>query len=325
MPAKKCNIMIVGFGTVGQGFFELLNSKKEILGNRNCEVSEIVDIKFGIIKNPERDVLKRIGEQKTVALSNDDVIKAIKESKANIMCEFTWVNYRDAEPAFSFIKAALESGKDVITTNKGPIAVRFKEMMEIAKRNGRRVLFKGTVMAGTPSFNIMKLLPGSEVIKVRGILNGTTNYILTRMAEGVDYPVALKEAQEKGYAEADPTNDVDGYDAAAKAAIISNVFGWNYGMKDVKIKGIRNVTREEAAAGAKLLVSVDRNGASVGPEILQNGEILREVKGVMNAIEIETDTLGKIYVIGPGAGRMATAQAALTDLMEILGKEKSLN
>ncbi|MGC8515946.1 MAG: homoserine dehydrogenase [Thermoplasmata archaeon] len=318
MTGNKCNIMIVGFGTVGQGFYELFNSKKNIMGIGGCKVSEVVDIRFGLIHNPDEKAIRGISEHKNIKFSNEDVINAIKESTADVMCEFTWVNYVDAEPAFSYIRTALESGKDVITTNKGPIAVRFKELTEIAKRNKKKILFKGTVMAGTPSFNILALLPGAKPIRVRGIMNGTTNYILTKMTEEMDYSVALKEAQVNGYAEADPTNDVDGFDAAAKAAIISNVLGWNHQMKDVKVKGIRNVSREEAASGVKLLVNVDEKGASVGPERLSSGDILREVKGVMNAIEIETDTLGKIYVLGPGAGKIVTAQAALTDLMEIV-------
>jgi len=318
MTGKKCDILIVGFGTVGQGFYELFNSKKETLGIDECRISEIIDIRFGHILNPDEKTIKEMSERKNTKFSKEDVMKAIKESTADVMCEFTWVNYEDAEPAFSYIKAALETGKDVITTNKGPIAVRFKELIEVAKKNKRKILFKGTVMAGTPSFNILTLLPGAKPIRVRGIMNGTTNYILTKMTEGMDYSVALREAQSNGYAEADPTNDVDGFDAAAKAAIISNVLGWNHQMRDVKVKGIRNTSMEEAASGVKLLVNVDEKEARVGPEKLPKGDILREVNGVMNAIEIETDTLGKIYVLGPGAGKIVTAQAALTDLMEIV-------
>ena len=320
MTVKNCNIMIVGFGTVGQGFYELFNSKKGMLGLENCRISEIIDIKFGHILNPQGNTADKVIGGNGTKLSNEDILRAIRESSDDVMCEFTWVNYDNAEPAFSYIKTALENGKDVITTNKGPIAVRFNELRDVAMKNGKKILFKGTVMAGTPSFNILKLLPGAQPIRVRGIMNGTTNYILTKMTEGIPYSDALKEAQAKGYAEADPTNDVDGFDAAAKASIISSVFGWNHPMKDIKVKGIRDVTKEEAASGVKLLVTVDKKEARVGPEKLADDEILREVRGVMNAIEIETDTLGKIYVMGPGAGKVVTAQAALSDLMDIIEK-----
>jgi homoserine dehydrogenase len=173
-------------------------------------------------------------------------------------------------------------------------------------------------MAGTPSFNILDLLPGAEVKSVRGVMNGTTNYILTSMEQGKNFSVALKEAQELGYAEADPTNDVDGYDTASKITIISHILGWKHEFADLKIEGIRNVTPEQAKAKTKLVAYADRSTAYVRPMQLSKDDILSGVSGVMNAIEIETDTMGKIYSMGPGAGKIQTAQAALTDLVTIL-------
>jgi homoserine dehydrogenase len=311
--------MIVGFGVVGQGFFDLFNSKKDLRGLEDVEISEIVDKKYGHIRDPSRDIVKKINSGEK--FPQVDPVNAIKDSDASIVCDFTWVNYVDAEPAFSHIKTSLENGKDVITTNKGPIALRMEELKKISQKTGRKVLFKGTVMAGTPSFNVMKLLSGAKVIKVRGLLNGTTNFILEKMSNGSDFASALESAQKMGYAEADPTNDVEGFDSAAKVAILSHVFGWKHKMSEVKLRGITEVTPEEASDGTKLLATVSASEASVKPTRLAESDLLRHVNGVMNALEIETDTLGRIYSIGPGAGKKETAQAALTDLFEILDSD----
>ena len=316
MTSKKSKILILGFGTVGQGFFDLFSRKRDMLGLNNVTISEIVDMKFGHIVDPKPDILKEIANGKT--FSQKDVISAIKESDADIVCEFTWLNLKTAEPAYSHVKTALESGKHVITTNKGPSALKFKELTELANKRGVKFLMKGTVMAGTPSFNLLDLLPGAEVKSVRGIMNGTTNYILTSMEKGKGFSVALKEAQELGYAEADPTNDVDGFDAASKITIISHILGWKHEFSDVKIEGIRKVTPEQAKEKTKLIAYADKSTIYVKPSRLPMEDILSGVSGVMNAIEIETDTMGKIYAMGPGAGKIQTAQAALTDLVKIV-------
>ncbi len=316
MTSKKSKILILGFGTVGQGFFDLFSRKKDSLGLNNVSISEIVDMKYGHIINPKQDIIREIASGKI--FPQKDVISTIKESDADIVCEFTWLNLKTAEPAYSHVRTALELGKHVITTNKGPSALKYKELTELAKKKGVKFLMKGTVMAGTPSFNILDLLPGAEVKSVRGVMNGTTNYILTSMEQGKNFSVALKEAQELGYAEADPTNDVDGYDTASKITIISHILGWKHEFADLKIEGIRNVTPEQAKAKTKLVAYADRSTAYVRPMQLSKDDILSGVSGVMNAIEIETDTMGKIYSMGPGAGKIQTAQAALTDLVTIL-------
>ena len=193
MTSKGSKILVLGFGTVGQGFFDLFSRKKGSIGLNNVSISEIVDMKYGHIVDPKPDILKEISQGKTYP--QKDVISAIKESDADIVCEFTWLNLKTAEPAYSHVKTALELGKHVITTNKGPSALKYKELTELAKRKGVKFLMKGTVMAGTPSFNLLDLLPGAEVKSVRGIMNGTTNYVLTSMEQGKDFSIALKEAR----------------------------------------------------------------------------------------------------------------------------------
>lgn len=316
MSSNRVKVAILGFGTVGQGFFELLNSKKQQLLPYEVEVSEIVDIRYGHILRPGPNLISSLkpdeGGKKL------DVMDIIEKSDADILCEFTWVNFKDGEPGVSHIRKALNSGKHVITTNKGPIALFYRELKELAEKNGKELRIKGTVMAGTPSFNVMDLLPGAEVKSVRGIFNGTTNYILSRLDAGENFDNALKDAQNKGYAEADPTNDVDGYDAGAKVAILSELFGWGRVFSDVKIEGIGSLREMSDRRGYKLIGYADASEAYVRPMKLEEDDILFHVTGVTNAIQFETDTLGKITITGPGAGRVETAQAALTDLVDIL-------
>lgn len=316
MSSEDVKVAILGFGTVGQGFFELFNRKKEELGLKNVRISEIIDLRFGHIVNPEPGLISNL--KPVEDSSKIDVIELIGKSDADILCEFTWVNFKDGEPGVSHIRKALSTGKDVITTNKGPIALFYNELRELADRNGRKLRIKGTVMAGTPSFNVMDLLPGATVKAVRGIFNGTTNFILSRLDAGVSFDAALKEAQDNGYAEADPTNDVDGFDAGAKVAILSSLFGWKRKFSDVSIEGVRALSNAKDRKGFKLIGFADSKEAYVKPVKLDESDLLYHVTGVTNAIEFDTDTLGKVTITGPGAGRVETAQAALTDLVDIL-------
>jgi homoserine dehydrogenase len=316
---KKHKIMIVGFGTVGQGFYELFLEKKSQIGLlRDTAVSEIVDTKLGYIKDPAPSISQELKDGKV--FEKRDVVETIRQSDADIVCEFTLVNIKDGEPAFSHIKESFREAKHVITTNKGPIALHYEELSELALKSGTKLRFKGTVMSGTPSFNVLDLLPGIKIEKVRGIFNGTTNFILTEMSKGKSFEESLSLAQDKGYAEADPTMDIDGFDAALKAVIFSKVIGWSENnFKAMEIQGIRNVSvSNNKSERLKLLVSIDPQKASVKPVYLPSDDLLSNVNGVLNACEITTDTLGKIFVVGPGAGRRETAQAAISDLVEIL-------
>lgn len=317
--------MIIGFGNVGQAFFRLLNLKRDLLG-ADVYVSEIIDRRRGHIVNPGPSVVddarsgKLLGERVDI----DEVPRLIEESDADIVCEFTDLNVRDrGEPAFTYLSTAIRSGKHVITTNKGPIAFHYDELMELGRRFNRLVRFKGTVMAGTPSFNIIDLLPGIKVNYFMGILNGTTNYILTRMYEGMDFNEALRLAQERGgYAEADPSLDIDGWDAALKAIIISRVLGWRHSLEGMEVRGgIRDIDIRAYGGDrvVKLIAYANAETAYVKPVPLSRSDVLAHVNENLNALRINTDTLGDVMVIGPGgAGPMETAQAVLTDLMYII-------
>ena len=312
-------ILVVGFGVVGQGFFEMFQSKRSQLGLGDAVVSEIVDMKHGYVKNPPSDIVTQIASGKKFPVK--DALSVIKASDADVMCEFTWVNIKDGEPGYSHIREALQRGKHVITTNKGPIALHYEALQDLAAKKGVSLRFKGTVMAGTPSFNILKLVPGISVQKVRGIFNGTSNFILTEMLKGKTFADALQQAQAQGYAEADPSMDVDGFDAALKAVIFSKVIGWSqHSLDKMEIKGIRNISTGDGPGTTKLLVQIDKESASVKPVRLPADDLLANVNGVLTAAELTTDTLGKILSVGPGAGRTQTAQAVITDLVDVLGK-----
>ena len=245
------------------------------------------------------------------------------------MCEITYTDIKTGQPATDHIRAALAKGMSVTTTNKGPTALASQELTELAAANGARFLFEGTVMAGTPLLNLIReTLAGSEITEMQGILNGTTNFILTRMEGGMDYAAALAEAQSLGYAEAVPDADVLGFDALAKVTILANnVFGASLRPADSPCEGITKITPEQIEAAAadgkkyKLIGRVWRDGvavrASVGPQLVDNTHPLAGVAGATNAMTITTDTLDEVTIVGPGAGRRETGFALLIDLIHL--------
>jgi homoserine dehydrogenase len=223
----------------------------------------------------------------------------------------------------------LREGRHVVTANKGPIALHYQELAALAAASGVALGVEGTVMGGTPVMRLgSRLLADAGIRSAQGILNGTTNFILSRMAAGESYAAALGEAQARGYAEADPTADVEGYDAAVKTVILGNLLlGGQLGMADVDRAGISTLTLEDVEAarseGAvwKLIGRVERDGdrlsASVGPRKLPLTHPLAAVSGPTNAITLTTDLLGDVTLVGPGAGRVETGYALLSDLLAI--------
>jgi len=258
-----------------------------------------------------------------------DAPTMIANADADVMLEATYTDIKTGEPATAHMRAALERGMHVVTTNKGPLALHYRELAALAAAKGRQFLFEGTVMAGTPVLNLRReCLAGSGISSMQGILNGTTNYILTRMEEGLSYEDALAKAQELGYAEAVPDADVLGWDALAKVTILANVvFGASLTPDDSPCEGITNITVEDIAKAAaegkryKLIGKVWREGgavrAQVGPQLVPTSHPLAGVSGPTNAMTIDTAALGEVTVVGPGAGRTATGYAMLNDLLHI--------
>lgn len=339
---KRLNILFLGFGVVGRGLAELLVEKREVLKSKfDVEVKTvgICDLKWGSIVNEDgidvSKALKLVNSGRTLneydlpAKRDVTSLEAIRETPSNIVVEVTWTNINTGEPGITHIREALSLGKHVATTNKGPIALAYKELATLAKMKGVQLKFEGTVLSGTPTFNLRwSCLAVADVNRVVGILNGTTNFILTEMEKGLSYEEALRRAQELGYAEADPTLDVDGWDAAIKSVILANVLmDGDIKLKDVEREGIRSITCREVLDSlregfkVKLLAEVKKeNGrvvAKVSPKRIPVTDVLAGVSGVLNALKIETDSLGEVTVIGPGAGGRATGYALLNDIVDI--------
>jgi len=336
-------LLFVGFGTVAQGLCELLLEKRRELGSEyglDWKVTGIVDVLKGSAHNPDGLDLERImtmvdGGQSISDYPDGgcdwDALQMIERAEADAMIEVTYTDITSGQPATDHIRAALGRGMHVTTTNKGPLALFSNELDELAKSNGVQFLYEGTVMAGTPLLNLIReTLAGSSISEMQGILNGTTNYILTQMEAGMGYEEALKQAQELGYAEAVPDADVLGHDALAKVTILANVvFGASLAPDDSPCTGITEITPAEIEAASasgkryKLIGRVWRDGdtvrASVAPHLVDLEHPLAGVGGATNAMTITTDTLCDVTIVGPGAGRRETGFSLLNDLIAING------
>ena len=335
-------LAFIGFGTVGQGLIEILLEKKKLLAEKygfTFEVVAVSDVMKGSVYDENGlDIVKILNLVKSgkkldeypTGVKGMDSFTTIKETNADTIVEVTYTDVKTGEPAITHIKTAFDAGKNVVSTNKGPIVQQAVQLLKMAKSNNTHYGFEGVVLAGTPVLNLARLtLAGNKINGFKGILNGTTNYILTRMEEGMSYDNALKRAQELGYAEADPTGDVEGLDALGKVVILSNVvLEKNIGWKDVKRKGITQITKEDVekakAEGKrwKLIGSakIQPGGsfeAKVWPEKLPLSDPLAGVSEATNALTYYTDELGPVTIVGPGAGRRETGFSLLIDLLEI--------
>lgn len=340
---KYLRLSIIGFGTVGQGFAELLATRQALLKhNFGLEVKlvSVANARHGFIYSQsgldiptllELAAARRPLSEHPSVTHWTNAIEGIMATDADVLAEVTGTNLRDAEPGMSHIRTALTRGMHVITANKGPAALAGQELFALAQKHGVELRLESTVMAGTPVISaIREGMAGTQISAIRGILNGTTNYILSAMASGRDYRQALAEAQAQGYAEADPTADVEGYDALAKILILSSlVFGRTLQPTDVYRQGITAITSEQVQQAGdndqriKLIASIAAPSsdakleAKVTPIALPLSDPLARVDGVTNAITIHSDTLPEVTIIGPGAGRLQTGQGLLADLLAI--------
>ena len=333
-------LVLIGFGSAGQGLAQILRYHSDWLERRYGVVLQIVGVctarrgcaydEQGIDPAALLDAIEREGSLRGLAGQRDWAPSdMIAQAQADVLIELSPTDLTTGEPATSYIGAALARGLHVVTANKGPIALHFAELRRLAAEANLYLGFEGTVMSGTPALRMgWSTLAGCEILELRGIVNGTTNYILTQMEAGMSYADALAEAQRLGYAEADPTGDVEGYDAAAKAVILANiVMSARLALDEVERKGITTLTRDtiEAARASgdrwKLIARVWREGdrvrASVEPTRLPLSHPLAGVGGATNAITFTTDLLGDVTLIGPGAGGVATGFAILSDILEM--------
>lgn len=312
-------IGLLGCGTVGSGVVKLLDANRDIITirtGRNISLKRIL----------EKDTQKVLDLGLTDDILCSDIREIVEDGDISIVVELIG----GIEPARSYILEAMRNGKHVVTANKDLIAVHGEELFRVAQENGVDFFFEASVGGGIPLVYPLKQSLGANRIKeVIGIVNGTTNYILTKMSrEGLEFPRVLKEAQELGYAEADPTSDVEGYDAARKIAILASIaFNSRVTFDDVYVEGITRLSPLDISYGkdlgyvVKLLAiaqEVDnRIQVRVHPAFIPKHHPLAAVNDVYNAVFVNGDAVGEVMFYGRGAGQMPTASAVVSDIMEI--------
>ncbi len=327
-------IILCGFGVVGQSLVKLFDSRSEDLYAKYGLKPRIVGVfdskgsavsSSGLELRKLVEVKKKFGTVKNYAETKNSWsgIEMLKNIEADVLIETTASNYKDAEPGMSHIITAMKKGMHVISVNKGPLALAFPSLMELATYNQVVFKFSGTVGGGTPILDYAKnSLRGERITSFAGILNGTTNYILSNMTTGLSFEEALKDAKNKGYVEADESLDLDGLDAAAKLVILAN---WIMGMKvtlpDIDCTGIRKVTTDDIKKAAKSncsikLISSCNKKLIVEPKEISNNDPLC-VNGTLNAIAFTSEHSGTQTIIGKGAGGTETASSILRDLLDI--------
>lgn len=352
---KTFNLVLIGFGSVGQGFAEILNEKAAALAARYQFQATIVGVATNrrgslfrldgldipmLLEAAEKGSLNHYPDMARL-IRGLNPVSTLTRPGVDVVVEVSPTNWQGGEPAMGHVRAALAAGKHVITANKGPIAFGYADFAAQAEHRDAFLGIEGTVMSGSPVIRLARsALAGCEISEVRGILNGTTNFILTQMESGKSYAEALAEAQRLGYAEANPASDVEGHDTAGKLVILANVLlGARMTPADVLRQGITQLTLPdiEAARAAgerwKLIGQLRRdsghqsdNGdsywtASVRPMRLPLSDPLASVGGAMNAISYQTDLLGPLTLVGAGAGRRETGYAILSDLIELASRD----
>jgi homoserine dehydrogenase len=334
-------IALIGFGVVGQAFAETIRDKKAMLKEKyglDVEIVAISGRSKGSVYDPDGldlELLLRNFEETGTLESYPRGVKGltsletVTETGADIIAEVTITNVETGEPALSHVKAALSHGKHVVTSNKGPAALAYKELKALADQNQVQFRIESTVLSGTPAINFAsENLAGHKIYGVKGIINGTTNYILSKMEQGEKYEDVLREAQELGYAEADPTADVEGLDAVAKIMILGNaLLGGELKVEDVEREGITGITPADIMAAKsqgqriKLIAEAYMEDgvvkARVSPERVHLSDPLAGVTGTLNALTVMTDGLFEVTVIGGGAGGVGTAHGLLSDILAI--------
>ncbi len=326
-------LIVCGMGIVGQSFIKLLiNSYESLYKKYGIKPRIVACTDSGGIAysqtglNLERllFVKEKFGTVDKYFEEKQKLDNYIENIDAEVFLELTPTNLLTAEPGLSHIISALKTKKNVITVNKGPLALAFPSLIELADYNNVMLRFSGTVGGGTPILEFAKhCLKGDKITSFTGILNGTTNYILTKMSEGLTFKDALCDAKIKGYAEAEPSLDINGDDAAAKLVIMANwIMGYKVTLKDVKKIGITDITLEDiqkatdSRKAIKLIARCDKQNLYVQPSLISKEDPIC-VNGTLNAVTFQSEHSGEQTIIGKGAGGMETASSVLRDLIEI--------
>lgn len=310
-------VAVMGYGTVGSGVVEVIETHEKSIKNRTAgemlEVSHILDLR-DFPDDPHADLFTKDFND----ILNDPETKVVAETMGGV------------NPAFDFTMKLLEAGKSVVTSNKELVAQKGLELLEAAEKHGVNYLFEASVGGGIPIIRPMaQCLAANNIEGVAGILNGTTNFILTKMIEdGMTFKDALKLAQDNGFAEKDPTADIEGFDACRKVCILASLaFGKHVYPNQVRAEGITKITLEDveyisSAHGViKLLGQIkkiddDKITAFVSPAVVFHGSQLASVNGVFNAILVRGDAVGDVCFYGAGAGKLPTASAVVADMVD---------
>ena len=308
-------IAVLGYGTVGSGVVEVINTNGAVINERigdTLEIKYVLDLR-DFPGTPVENLITHDFED----IVNDEEVKIVVEVMGGI------------EPAYTFVKRSLLAGKSVATSNKALVAKHGAELLAIAKDNNINFLYEASVGGGIPIIRpLASSLTGDVIEEITGILNGTTNYMMTKMYnENADYDAVLKEAQARGYAERDPSADVEGHDACRKIAILSSIIsGKQVDFEDIYTEGITEVSLEDIQYAKamdmkiKLLASCKRTGekicAIVAPHLVAKSHPLYNIEDVFNAIFVKGNMLGDSMFYGSGAGKLPTASAVVGDIVE---------
>jgi homoserine dehydrogenase len=336
---KTYKLFFLGFGTIGRAVMRLLLEKDVLLRETYGAVFQptaVVTRRHGVAVDPAgldgSEILRLaeagagIGKQ---PFDEAGLAELLRESQADILLENTPTERTGGGPAAAHIRAALRAGMHAVTANKGPVAYAYRELRDLARSAGRRFLFEATVMDGTPVFSLFReALPAVRVDGFRAVLNSTTNYLLTRMEEGLDFEEAVVAAQAIGIAETDPMADVDGWDATLKVAILANVLmDYPLRVEEIAREGLSGLdpraVRRARAEGRpfKMVCTAKRTAAgvsaSVRPEQVDAGDPLASVRGTATVLRLETDTLPGLIVGGSEPSPRTTAYGLLSDILRI--------
>ena len=323
---KTSPIVLAGFGNVGRAFFRLVQEKRALLLDRydlDISVKAVLRQRGGRVSSGSLEG-RQDNEAWDPGVKLDSVLRNLKPG---VLAECLPSNLKGGEPALSGIRKALSLGWHVAASSKGPLVVDFEGLTAAARQKGVQLRYSAAAGAALPSLDIGRIsLAGTNILRIEGILNGTSNFILTRMAEGLDFATALAEAQAKGIAEPDPTNDVQGWDSAAKLVIIANtVLDSAFSLDNVRVEGVADfikyaISRARAEGKKiKLLAKLVRRGEgyalSVAPELLEPAHPLFGVDGTNKGVTFVTDSMGQVTVTGGQSDPRGAAAAILKDII----------
>jgi len=337
---RSINIIVAGFGRVGRAFCKVVEDKRKSCRERyglDLVLRAVFKSDGGIFSDTPISMQSGFLSAPLVIQESPDwkpglrVQNIIGDLEPGVLVECTPSDLRTGEPGLSHLTAALEKGWHAAAASKGALVLRFKELTGLARQNDLQLKFSGAAAAALPTLDVgIQSLAGADILGIEGILNGTTNFILTRMAEGMDSEQALKEAQDKGIAEPDPTFDIDGWDTACKLVLISNtVLRTEFGLSEVQVEGIRGISHELVLKASRLGKVIKFMGKcskdepadpwklAVGLALLDPSHPLYGVNETTKGITFYTDTMGSVTVTGGKSDPRGTGAALLKDIIGI--------